>query len=105
MILATGLFQTILTNYPGNDFPSKISFAFRNLSGYANKSGQPTSKFLVLQLVSTTIKNEVGLTERDLIYRSQMDNTWSLGNMRNLQMEIYLDDDTTPLSVNLTTPI
>lgn len=47
----------------------------------------------------------MGMTSRDLIYRSQIENIWNLGAQRNLQMEIYLDESLTPLNYNLTTPI
>jgi hypothetical protein len=86
LTIATQNFQTVLSNYVGDDYPSKISFAFRNLAGYSNSSGQVTTKFLVLNLVSTAIKNEGGLTSRDLIYKNQQLNVWSLGNLRSLQL-------------------
>lgn len=95
----------MITNYVGDDFPQTISFAFRNFNGYMDKNGSITRKFLVLDLVGTSIKTSAGLTSRDLIYKSQMYNLWDLGQLRTLQMEVYTDEDTTPINFPIATPI
>lgn len=56
-----------------------------------DKTGSVTKKFLVLDLVATSIKTSAGLTSRDLVYKSQMYNLWDLGILRTLQMEVYTD--------------
>jgi hypothetical protein len=59
-----------------------------------------------MDLVSTSQQvNQFGVTSRDLVYRSQMSNVWNLGTQRNLVMEVYLDDSSTPLNLPLTNPI
>lgn len=106
MTLLTETFQTVLTNYVGDDFPQTIAFAFRNFNGYMDKSGTVTKKFIVLDLVGTTIKSTMsGLISRDLVYKSQILNLWDLGNLRSLNMEVYVDEDTNPVNFPLSSPI
>ncbi len=45
-----------------------------------------------MDLVGTSIKSVAGLTSRDLIYKSQSINFWNLGSLRDLKMEVYVDD-------------
>lgn len=95
-----------MTNYVGDDFPQTISFAFRNFNGFMDKNGGVTKKFIVLDLAATTVKTTMtGLTSRDLVYKSQLLNLWDLGTLRNLQMEMYVDEETTPVVFPITTPI
>jgi hypothetical protein len=59
-----------------------------------------------MDLVGTTVKTTMtGITSRDLVYKSQILNLWDLGSLRNLQMEMYVDEETTPVQFPLTTPV
>ena len=74
-----------MVNFVGDDFPQTVSFGLRNFNGFINKAGNQTNKFIVMDLVGTTIKTGInGLTSRDLIYKSQMYNVWDLGTQRSL---------------------
>lgn len=56
------------------------------MGGFSDKSGTLTSKFIVLELISTNIKTNNGIVSRDLIYKSQSNNVWNLNNLRALKM-------------------
>lgn len=46
-----------------------------------------------MDLVGTAIKSSpTGIVSRDLTYKAQMYNLWSLGTQRDLAMSIYVDD-------------
>lgn len=93
LFILTEAFQTIILDYIGESFPSCISFGIKGLSGYIDKKGNVTNKFIVMDLVNTAIKSsQTGIISRDLTYKAQMYNIWSLGLMRDLELYIYVDD-------------
>lgn len=76
MLLKTEIFQVALFGFVGNDFPNRISIACDNVNGFSNTFGIPTNKILVLELTTINNRNESGIQSRDLIYQSQIENTW-----------------------------
>ena len=59
-----------------------------------------------MDLASTTVKSTMtGLVSRDLVYKSQMLNMWDMGTLRSLLMEMYVDEERTPVAFPLSTPI
>lgn len=59
-----------------------------------------------MDLVGTAIKSSpTGIISRDLTYKAQMYNLWSLGTQRDLSMSIYVDDETTPVQLPIINPI
>lgn len=74
--------ETTLFDYAGETFPKQISVGFRNMPGFVNKNGQVTNKVLVMSLSSVDARTQNGYTTRDLVYKSSISTTWSLGTMR-----------------------
>lgn len=90
--MVTECFTTVLQEFIGDNFPQTISIALRSFSGLIGFTGTPTNRIITMNLVdiNTTIEN--GLTKRDLIYKNELPASWSLGNLRNLKFEVYVDE-------------
>lgn len=104
--MATESFTTVILDYVGDNFPQTISIALKSFSGFISKQGVQTNKIIILNLfqVSSTITAQ-GIQYRDLVYKSEMNTMWQLGSLRNLEFQVYLDDETTPLTFPITNPI
>mgnify|MGYP000452785113 CR=1 FL=1 len=96
----------MILDFVGDNFPQTISIGVKNFSGFVEKDGTNSNKIIVMNLFSVSSNiTQQGIQYRDLIYKNEMSALWQLGSLRNLQFQVYLDEEITPINFPITNPI